>query len=299
MDITKKNNEPLNRRRAFRIYEKADIFYQKVSSSPSNEASLDFSEHIADIDDTGKTEPIELPKSNSQDNNTLNVNISSSGVSFTCKEQLQQGDYLVLRVLLLSSMMVITVSCKVVYCVDSNPFENDRLPYLVGVSFINIRPEDTQLLSKHIHKKKQQSFISKGLLASLFIFTLIAPDIVIDSIIGLLDLIFESVSELLYIIYEVISLNLDNTIEHLLHTTLHTAQVISFYLSLTVGALAGYFMLRPLPGKFIKMTRDLQGFFYRKKSSFSYYWHEKSFFYKFNIISAITISSTCYVMFFI
>ena len=77
-------------------------------------------------------------------------------------------------------MTVVTVSCKVIYCKNSNPFEKDRYPYLIGVCFVNISPEDTELLNKYINKKRRQQFVFNSLLATLLVTVFVFPEIIFD-----------------------------------------------------------------------------------------------------------------------
>jgi len=305
MDIVPPKNKPSNRRRAFRIYESVDLFYQKISNRAENGTNFDLtkaSEFLPATENTNNVKPIadhSLPASKIHENDALNVNISASGISFTCKEELKADDYLMLRILLLSSMTVITVSCKVAYCKHSNPFEEDCYPYLVGVCFVNIREEDTELLNKYINKKRKQQFTLNGLLAAFLVTVIGFPDVIFDFFIGLFDLFIEHFIEAMHLMYELIEYNLDHLVEFLFHTNVHDTQIIVFYLIIGLGLLGLYALTRTMPSFCIKQWRNYRMFIYRKKSSLLYYWREKSLMHKVSLISATITASSCYVMFFI
>lgn len=292
MSMTNKNAS--NRRRASRIYEHADLFYQKIaSSSDYSSPSQHQDEDLASFEQDKEGH---LPKSNSQENETLNVNISATGISYTCREELKPGDHILLRILLLSSMIVMTVSCEVVYCKPSNPFENDRYPFLIGGRFINIRAEDTELLEQHIRRKKIQRYPFQALLALLMIVTIQAPDVILELLVGVTEFIAEFAIESAFILFEIVSMYLDHAIEAVLHTPIHETQMISFYLMW----IAVIFMLSK---KVFVLIKNLifkgRIFFYRKKASLKYYWHEKSWMYKSGVIGGSLAVCLTYVMFFI
>jgi hypothetical protein len=95
-----------------------------------------------------------------KESETRNVNVSATGIAFNCEEQLKQGDYLEIKLLLVSGTAVIVTYGKVVYCKNSEP--NDSLyPYLVGVDFINMKDEDRELLIKYVVKKQLQQIRDK------------------------------------------------------------------------------------------------------------------------------------------
>jgi len=290
------NRSVSNRRRASRIYEHVDLFYQKIASPADFSAA---SQHQDDVASFEQDKEGHLPKSSSQENETLNVNISTTGISYTCREQLNPGDHILLRILLLSSMTVMTVSCEVVYCKPSNPFENDRYPFLIGGRFINIRDADTELLEQHIRRKKVQRYPFQALLAILMIATIQAPDVILELLIGITDFIIEFSIEAVFILFEIVSMYLDHAVEAIFHTKVHDTQLISFYL-MWVAAIAAVFMLSKKTFFSIKnLIFKWRIFFYRKKASLKYYWHEKSLLHKVGIIGgSITVCLTC-VMFFI
>ncbi|MCK9394894.1 MAG: PilZ domain-containing protein [Methylobacter sp.] len=88
-----------------------------------------------------------------KENETRNVNISATGMAFNCEEQLKEGDYLEIKMLLVSSMAVIVTYGKVIYCKNSQG-NDSRYPYFIGVDFINMKDEDREMLIKYVIKKQ-------------------------------------------------------------------------------------------------------------------------------------------------
>jgi len=221
MDINKANNN-LNRRRAFRIYEQVDLFFHKIDSVdkiPESIPANTISDHVGEsLAERYIISEQSLPDSLNQENDSLNVNISTSGISFTCKEELVAGDYLIIRLFLLSSMQVVMTCCKVVHIKPSNPFEKNHYPYQVGAQFVNLKPEDQELLHRHIKKKKTQGLVINGLLASFIIATLLMPDMALELFLGLCSFLIDELIEIAHVIYELIEFSLDHLIEMTLHT---------------------------------------------------------------------------------
>ena len=90
-----------------------------------------------------------------KENDTRNVNVSATGIAFNCEEVLKTGDYLEIKMMLISSMAVIVTYGKVVYC--KNGQSNDsQYPYFVGVDFLNMKDEDREMLIKYVVKKQLQ-----------------------------------------------------------------------------------------------------------------------------------------------
>ncbi len=95
-----------------------------------------------------------------KESDTRNVNISATGMAFNCEEALKQGDYLEIKMLLVSSMAVIVTYGKVVY--SKNSQSNDsQYSYFVGVDFIDMKDEDRELLIKYVVKKQLQQIRDK------------------------------------------------------------------------------------------------------------------------------------------
>jgi len=290
------NRNVANRRRASRIYEHVDLFYQKITAPADFSAA---SEHQGDASSFEQDKEGHLPKSSSQENETLNVNISTTGISYTCREQLNPGEHILLRILLLSSMTVMTISCEVVYCKPSNPFENDRYPFLIGGRFINIRDADTELLEQHIRRKKVKRYPFQALLAILMIATIEAPDVILELMVGITEFTAEFVAESLFILFEIVSMYLDHAVEAVFHTKIHDTQLISFYLMWAAGIAAGLLMSKKILVFCKNLIFKWQIFFYRKKASVKYYWHEKTLIHKTGLIGGSIAVCLTYVMFFI
>jgi len=305
MDIVNLKNKSLSRRRALRIYQPVDLFYQKISSGTESGTNVDLTKAPEFLPVTENADPIKpiadqsLPEPKNHENDALNVNISASGISFTCKEALKTDDCLTLRIRLLPSITVITVSCKVIYCKPSNPFEKDRYPYLVGVCFVNIKEEDTELLHKYVNKKRKQQLTLTGLLAAFLVTVIGFPDVIFDFLIGLFDFFIENFIEAIHLLFELIEYNLDHLVEFLFHTNVHDTQTIVFYIIIGLGLSGLYAFIRTIPPLFIKQWHNYRLFIHRKKSSFLYCWRGKPLMHKISVISAVIIASSCYVMFFI
>jgi hypothetical protein len=291
------SDKKINRRVAFRIYERVNLFYHKINPA----------EVLAPIDDyrdmlTTHIKPDSLgidrlPISQSQENDALNVNISSTGMAFTCKEELQVGEYLMVRILLLSSMTVVMTCCQVVYRKPSNPYETDRYPYLIGTQFVNLTAEDTEILNKHVVRHKKQQAISYSLLLSLVLTVLAAPHMVFSFLLGLFHHLLVIILHILHLGFEFVEYNLDHFIEHTFHTELHTTQVIAFYTLLTLGIGILYLLWRVVPPAIQRLYKNQIAFWIRKKASVLYYWHGQTFADKIKIvgISAIAIAGYVYL----
>jgi c-di-GMP-binding flagellar brake protein YcgR len=95
-----------------------------------------------------------------KENDTRNVNISASGMAFNCEEMLKEGDYLEIKMLLVSSMAVIVTYAKVVFC-KKGPMSDSQFPYFVGVDFFNMKEDDRELLIKYVVKKQLKQIREK------------------------------------------------------------------------------------------------------------------------------------------
>lgn len=95
-----------------------------------------------------------------KENDTRNVNISATGIAFNCEETLKEGDYLEIKMLLVSSMAVIVTYGKVVYC-RHNQSNDSKYPHFVGVDFINMKDDDREMLIKYVVKKQLQQIRDK------------------------------------------------------------------------------------------------------------------------------------------
>jgi hypothetical protein len=96
-----------------------------------------------------------------KENDTRNVTVSATGLAFECEEALKKGEYLEIRILLVSSMEVIVTYGKVIHCKNSSAGDDSHYPYVVGVNFINMKDEDRELLSRYVIKKQLQQIRDK------------------------------------------------------------------------------------------------------------------------------------------
>ncbi|QBC29658.1 PilZ domain-containing protein [Methylomonas sp. LW13] len=297
MNMAKVNGKKLNRRVAFRIHEQANLFYRKLDHDGQMQAPENFHDLLGNSNPPDTVSPQALPDSQSQENDTLNVNISASGIAFTAQEPLQTGDYLMLRILLLSSMTAIMTCCKVVYCKPSNPYESDRYPYLIGAQFVNLTPEDTALLNKHIDKTKTQQRAVNGLLLSLALLILAMPDAAFGLLMGLIHHVLEVVLHVAHLMFEYAEYNLDHVIEHAFHTDTHTTQVIVFYILCTLGLVGLYFLWRVIPRNCRRAGNSLIAFWCRKKASCLYFWSQQALVDKIKIVGIGVIAVSGYAYF--
>jgi len=296
-----------NRRASFRIYDEVNLFYKKIDEKLATEPNPLF-ENISDTEkaslDSAQLLPNpkeSLPGFSTQDsqykeNAAFNVNISASGIAFTSEEALQEGDYLLIKMLLLSGMAVIMAYCKVIYCKNSNLYEN-QYPYLVGVHFTNMKNADRELLTAYVDKKRLQKNWVRGLLLAAAVTAIVAPDVVFGLLFSVLHFLFEHLLELSHLTFEFIESVLDHLIEHLFHTDLHQTQVIVFYVLLSVILYGVYTVGKRVPSFYKRCKNSLMVYISWKKSSLLYYWQEQSLGNKIKLalIGVAVISS--YVLF--
>ncbi len=108
-----------NRRVFFRIYDEVNLFYHKIDPTlltESQPAADDILKWPTEIEKVPQDRVLELPKLEKvlpedmapglhfDENETRDVNISASGMAFNCEDSLKEGDYLAIRILLVSSM---------------------------------------------------------------------------------------------------------------------------------------------------------------------------------------------------
>ncbi len=301
------SSKSTNRRLAFRVYEQVNLFYQKILPEQLAEPALEFDNVLTGFrlpPDGESDERIalpgqlsSLPYSESRENDTLNVNISATGIAFTSKDPLAFGDYLALRILLLSSMTTITTCCKVIYCKPSNPYEDNLYPYCVGGQFMNLTTEDRQLLSKHLLKRRKQQIVTYSLFLTALMIFLAAPDMVLDMVLDLAHQLLEFMLHAVHVFIEIIELNIDRLIEHYLHTGLHTTQIISFYISLALKLICLWFLWKTIPPRCLAFGKHVWRFWSRKKASLLYAWGEQSIFNKIKISGLAVTAVVGYVLF--
>jgi hypothetical protein len=306
--MIKANKSKSNRRMAFRIYQRANLFYCKIDRSQDIQTPQDIEPmssmlHLSqgEAKSGGMTDESSfeawLPASESLENDTLNVNISTSGLSFTCKEPLQAGDYLLTRILLLADMTNITCCCKVVYCKPSNPYENDRYPYLIGARFMNLAIDDRNVLDGFLEKRRKQQFILNGLLLLAAIICLAVPDQVLDYLLTLAHYLLGTILHLLHLLFEYLESALDHIVEHLFHTGLHQTQIIVFYTLLAFATVGLYGLWLIVPPICLRFSQTLREHYSRKKASLFYYWGEQTLQTKVGIVLLGVVSTICYAYF--
>ncbi len=300
MSTTALNAKKSNHRAALRVYEQANLFYQKIAVSQQNETQPGFENILNNFirpETAGRSTESSFPYSQSQENDTLNVNISASGIAFTCTEELKTGDYLMLRILFLSSMTVVMTCCKVVYCKPSNPYESNRHPYAIGAQFINMTTEDSEVLNKHVGKRKKQQFIINGSMAAVTLAILAMPDLALGLLVDSGHHLLEIFLHMLHLAFEFLESGLDHLIEHHFHTGTHETQLIVFYTLVTFGLVALYFLGRMASSALVRSSKRLLLFGSRKKSSFLYFWHHQTLLDKIKIVGIGTTAIAGYIYF--
>ncbi len=299
--MAKVNSKKPNRRVALRVYEQVNLFYQKIDLNQLNVAESGFDNILNNFArsqaDRRITVGPSFPASQSQENDTLNVNISASGLAFTCMEELKAGDYLMLRILFLSSMTVVMTCCKVVYCKPSNPFESNRHPYSIGAQFINMTAEDSELLNKHVGKIKKQQLAVYGLVIASILAILAAPGQAWGLLVGLGHHLLVIFLHMLHLAFEFLEMGLDHVIEHHFHTDTHETQVIVFYVLAAFGLPALYFLGRKSASDLIRLGKRLLLYWSRKKSSCLYFWGQQTLLGKIKIVGIGTTAIAGYIYF--
>ena len=189
-------------------------------------------------------------------------------------------EYLMIRVLLLSSMTEITTCCKVVYIKPSNPFEKDQYPYTIGARFVKLKAEDKELLDNHIHKKKSRNLIIMGMLLSLLLIIIQIPDLVLELIVDLFSFVIDEFTELIHLLYEMFEYGLDLIVEHIFHTSVQSTQTIVFYIQVFLAIAISPSIFRIISSFCKKTVYHCQLVFYRKKSSLLYRWGQVALWHK-------------------
>jgi hypothetical protein len=190
------NTSAEERRRFFRIDDEVNLFYQKMDeklvlepshlsdtilSNCSLSAALDMvsqdstlllsrlERNQPDVADYLKiietkidliAQAIMLQGGQFKENATRNANLSAAGIAFEVEEQLEPGDFLEIKMLLVHCMAVIVAYGKVVYCKNSL-LGDSQYPYLVGVDYVNMKDQDREMLIKHVVKKQLQQLRGK------------------------------------------------------------------------------------------------------------------------------------------
>lgn len=293
-----------NRRGFFRIYDEVNLFYQKIDERLLTESHPDFDNVLkpsALSPDLEKASQQPKPEKNLQDlqfheNETCNVNISASGMAFNCEDAFKEGDYLIIKLLLVSSMTAIVTYGKVVYSKNSRSSDS-QYPYFVGTHFINIKDEDRELLIKHVNKKRSQQRWVRGIILATVITAIAVPDVVFGLLFEFFHFLFEISLHGLHLGFEFIEMNLDHLVEHLFHTDLHETQVIVFYIIASFVVYGLYRIGRALPPFYRRCKNSLVEACEHKKASLLFYWRQQSLPNKIKLVVIGAAAVTCYVFF--
>lgn len=308
MDKVQAEKNTSNRRQALRIYEQVDLVFHKLEFNEEQLYNPEFNNTLSgtvksfncenELYDIDAVES-QLPSSSSQKNETLNINISSTGISFTSKEELMPDDYLILRVLLLSSMIAITTCCKVVYTKPSNPHEKDQYPYTVGVRFVKLNASDKEVLAQYIRKKRLRLLGMNALLICFLFVFIQVPELFFEVATDLFSFVIDEFVGIVHLFYEIIEYGLDYIIEHIFHTDMQATQTLVFYLQniLMIGLSIPVFRLIL---EFCKsQVKQFQLFLYRKKSSVFYFWGGQTVLRKIGIVGFLVLLTSFFISCFI
>lgn len=303
-----------NRRVFFRIYDEVNLFYQKIDERLLTESHPDFDNVLKpsalspDLEKASQG-PAQLspsleknlpdvtaPDFQFNEHETCNVNISASGMAFNCEDAFKEGDYLIIKILLVSSMTAIVTYGQVVYSKDHHLSDSEN-PYLVGAHFINMKDEDRELLIRHVAKKRLQQRWVGGLSLAAVITVIVAPDMVFGLLLEFLHFLLELFLHSLHLGFEFIEMNLDHLVEHLFHTDLHQTQVIVFYIIASFVLYAVYRLCWALPLLYRRFKKNQILYWSRKKASLLYYWQDQSLFDKCKLVVIGIAAITCYIFF--
>jgi len=297
-----------NRRAAFRIYDEVNLFYKKIDEQLVTDLYATVDE-ILDIPPT--TINVEhrvrgvtllpglkknVPDWQFKEDGVRNVNISASGIAFNCDDALKEGDYLAIKILLISTMTIIVTCCKVVYCRDSDPNQT-HFPYFVGAHFVSMENADRELLVEHVAKHKARQNIVRGFILGTVVTVIAVPDVAFDLLSGLVHFLFVNILHFLHLAFEFIESSLDHFVEHLFHTDTHQTQIIVFYI-LVAFVIAGlYWLWRALPPFCRRCKENLFSYCAHKKASLLYYWEELSLLNKIKLVVIGVAAIAAYVSF--
>ncbi|MEE7624778.1 PilZ domain-containing protein [Methylobacter sp. Wu8] len=297
-----------NRRAAFRIYDEVNLFYKKIDEQLVTDPYATVDE-ILDIPPT--TINVEhrvrgvtllpglkknVPDWQFKEDGVRNVNISASGIAFNCDDALKEGDYLAIKILLISTMTIIVTCCKVVYCRDSDPNQT-HFPYFVGAHFVSMENADRELLVEHVAKHKARQNIVRGFILGAVVTVIAVPDVAFDLLSGLVHFLFVNILHFLHLAFEFIESSLDHFVEHLFHTDTHQTQIIVFYI-LVAFVIAGlYWLWRALPPFCRRCKENLFSYCAHKKASLLYYWEELSLLNKIKLVVIGVAAIAAYVSF--
>lgn len=307
-----------NRRSFFRIYDEVHLFYKKIdeklvtepystfdnilnnSVSSSNIEMISQNSELLSPDEEIISPDVMTPNAQIKENEIHDVNISVGGMAFICEGALKEGDYLIIKIVLVSSMAAIVTYGKVVFYEKRQAKDDSRYPYFVGVHFVNMKDKDRELLIKYADKKRLQQRWVNGLLLAVVLAIIVAPDMTFGLLFELFHFLFEHLLEFFHIVFEFIESNLDNLVEHFFHTDLQQTQLIVFYILVSFvgyGLYRLWQVLRVLPSFCRHSKENLLVICAHKKASLLYYWWEQSLFNKIKLVVIGIASITLYVLF--
>ncbi|MDO9269491.1 MAG: PilZ domain-containing protein [Methylobacter sp.] len=307
-----------NRRVFFRIYDEVNLFYQKIDEKLLTEPYSTF-ENISNTpasttdaekisQDSASSLPtleknlpdIRTPESQFNESETRHVNISASGMAFNCEDALKEGDILVIKIQLASSMAAIVTYSQVVYCKnlqsDDSPSDSPHSCF-VGAHFVNMKDEDRKLLIKYVDKKRGLQNRVNGVILAAVITVIAVPDVVFGLLFEFTHFLFELILHIIHIAFEFVESGLDHLIEHLFHTDLHQTQVIVFYIIAFSVLYALYRLVRVLPPFCRRCKNSLFAACEQQKESVLFYWREQSLTNKLKIAVIGVVAITCYIFF--
>lgn len=178
------------RRRYFRIDDEVNLYYKKVDEKIITQSSLsdnvlancsltaalemisqesrlmmsrierntpDIADYLKLIDSKIEllSQAIMMQGTDFKEKDTRNANLSASGVAFDSEEVLQAGEFLEIKMLLVSCMAVIVTYGRVIYCKEKQ-LPEDRYTHVVGVDYVNMKEQDRELLIRHVVKRQMQ-----------------------------------------------------------------------------------------------------------------------------------------------
>jgi hypothetical protein len=297
-----------NRRGVFRIYEDANLFYKKidqnlvVETQPVVHKILDDYQIAVDLDvvasnvllpDLDENWPV---NTDFRGNSPQHINLSVSGIAFTCDDSLKEGDYLAMKIMLKSGIKDILTYAKVVYSKTTQE-GGQQYPSFVGAHFVNMKNVDKELIVKYVEKKRlRQRWVSGFLLAALLT-VLAAPGAIFGLLLEFLHFVLELLLEFTHLGFEFIESNLDHLIEHLFETDLHGTQVIVFYIIFFVLSFGLYRLWRFFPPFCLRIKNNLLAYWSRKKAGLSYFWREQPLINKIWLVVIGAAIITGYVFF--
>jgi hypothetical protein len=302
-----------NRRGYFRIYDEVNLSYKKVDEkwvtdqhpildNALNDHSFSTDSESVPQDPVSSLPRLErdLPDLEFKEHESHNVNISVSGMAFKCNDALNEGDFLVIKISLASSMAVIVTYSQVVYCKDlqSDDSPNDSPhPYFVGTHFINMNHDDRALLIKHMDKKRVLQNWFNGIILVAVIIALAIPDVVFGLLLEFAHFLLELFLHILHLSFEFIELSLDHLVEHFFETDLHQTQVIVFYVILSFAIYGLYLLWGKAPPFYRRFKQNLFTAYAFKKASWLFFWREQSLVNKIKIVGIAVAAIACYVFF--